>query len=560
MESGPMPPRMESPGEDHIMLIETVKSIVTHDARNGAEDFFLIPQNQAAQYSETNVDQAASSATVTLDWMHLCRICANACERMIPIFEGDGMEHDLASKILKHLPIHVCESDTLPLQLCENCANILIAWHELSEGCLNAERKLLEMQETRLQSKQQYYSAPLDNLEVTAPILTTADTTITSNITNSLPENQQEENKNEVHKIEKNNKSNRLKNQSVVCDRIIVHNYSRRANKMTGRRNKINPVKTKSSTVIDEDSKNIFTSADNIDNDKLVEDLSPTNTSLKMFSSNKLTSDKRNNIKDKDSSRDNQTRLSCTKDTKVTERVQQESTTEENEIYEHMENNVKQLKKAACTSPTMVCKCCNKKFRSRKSCWAHVRMHSGEKSYTCHVCGKQFVQGGSLYYHLKHVHDGVKNHTCDICGRSFAMKTAMEDHRRIHTGERPYVCHTCGKTFKAKASLYIHSKTHTNEFPHKCTYCTKKFRWKQQLLSHLTVHTGEKNHMCDVCGKGFGVKNNLTRHKRVHSQEKPYTCQQCGSSFGQKRYLKSHERLKLGTCRHSQSSSRIESD
>lgn len=49
----------------------------------------------------------------------------------------------------------VSESDTLPLQLCENCANILVAWHELSEGCLSAERKLLEMQDTQLRDKQQ---------------------------------------------------------------------------------------------------------------------------------------------------------------------------------------------------------------------------------------------------------------------------------------------------------------------------------------------------------------------------------------------------------------------
>ncbi|XP_011697067.1 PREDICTED: gastrula zinc finger protein XlCGF7.1-like [Wasmannia auropunctata] len=321
---------------------------------------------------------------------------------------------------------------------------------------------------------------------------------------------------------------------------------------MEERRSKINPIQSKTSNIIVEDSKSIFSPADNIDNDKLIEHSSSTSTSPKMSPSDELTNSKKKGKKksteDKDLNSASQTRSSCAK--------------EVSESNEYLDKNAQQpkLKKAACTSPTMVCKFCNKKFRSRKSYWAHVRTHSGEKSYTCHVCGKQFVQGGSLYYHLKHVHDGVKNHTCDLCGRSFAMKTAMEDHRRIHTGERPYVCHTCGKTFKTKASLYIHSKTHTDEFPHKCTYCAKRFRWRQQMLGHLTVHTGEKNHTCDVCGKGFGVKNDLTRHKRVHSEEKPYTCQQCGISFGQKRYLKSHERLKLGSCGYSRSSNRIESE
>jgi len=108
--SNSMPPEMEVPD---IMLIETVKSIVTHEGRNEseAEDFFLMSQDQTVQYPEENVEETMSQShqtEVTLAWMQLCRICANASDHMIPIFEGDGAEHDLSSKILKYLPIHVC--------------------------------------------------------------------------------------------------------------------------------------------------------------------------------------------------------------------------------------------------------------------------------------------------------------------------------------------------------------------------------------------------------------------------------------------------------------------
>lgn len=44
------------------------------------------------------------------DISQLCRVCANPNEYLIPIFHGEGLEHDLKSKVSRHLPIQVGQS------------------------------------------------------------------------------------------------------------------------------------------------------------------------------------------------------------------------------------------------------------------------------------------------------------------------------------------------------------------------------------------------------------------------------------------------------------------
>ncbi|XP_019889784.1 zinc finger protein 135 isoform X3 [Ooceraea biroi] len=571
---------LESSREENVLSYETVKSTVTRDDRSELETeegFLLVSQAQQERYAEEeNVDEATlKERTAALAFINLCRICANANDHLIPIFEGDGVERNLAQKILKHLPIRISEDDSLPLQLCYHCATTLLAWHELSEGCLNAERKLLGMQ-----GKQEYDTPAmsLDNLEVPAPI-TTMETTV--NIANSEASepDQQADDKTEARGTEETDESNRLK-KPITHNRITDHeaNLKTLAEEF---RSKVDSSQTKNSDRINKNSKNTSSLTNDIATDVPAERSSCTNdASSKTHSSKSTNGDEEETTESTETPRSTgdptailkilKIRANCRKKRKPRNTRQELGELPAEETHEcnsHPREIDKQIADAeependtSTSRLNTTCRFCDKKFHSRKSYWAHRRTHTSEKSYTCHVCGKQFTQSGSLYYHLKHVHDGVKNHACDICGRSFAMKTAMEDHRRIHTGERPYVCDSCGKTFKTKASLYIHGRTHTDEFPHACTYCAKRFRWRQQMLGHLTVHTGEKNHTCDVCGKGFGVKNDLTRHRRVHSDEKPYTCQRCGISFGQKRYLRSHERLKLGTCGFSRNYSRVDPD
>ncbi|KAM0730183.1 Zinc finger protein 19 [Formica fusca] len=532
---------LESSGEDAI-LIETVKNIVTQQERNESEtedDFFLVSQDQGEGYSGENVEETTSHKHETkeiITWIHLCRTCANTCDNLIPIFEGEGAEHDLPSKILKYLPIHISKSDTLPLQLCHHCADTLLAWHELSEGCLSAEKKLLKMQET-LQNKQQYYPAPLANFEVST-LVTTTTPTIVSNTTNSQPD-QQINAKNEAHGIEEINKSNRSCGVrtpfkvSPDTQNAFWKPYRKRCQP------KIRNLKKPESAATEDCDPIWITVMDTVHDQPPAMSEQLENDPLRLTAEVKKEHiPTQNSIRD--SNRENEPYRTFARDK---EKIQIDQILDDESVHSldnEMDKDLCKSSKASHKEESFLCAECGKCFRLKDSYLRHMRIHKDERPFTCHVCGKQFRDSGGLTRHLKDVHAKLKNFMCDLCGKSFASKATREDHRRTHTGERPYVCDSCGKTFKSKASLYIHSKLHTNEFPHACSYCSKRFRRRQEVLAHITTHTGEKNHACDVCAKKFRVKSELARHKLIHSESKPFVCIKCGLAFRQKRYLNNH--------------------
>ncbi|XP_058800091.1 transcription factor Ouib-like isoform X4 [Phymastichus coffea] len=358
-------------------------------------------------------------------WDELCRICANTSDKVVPIFFGEGLKHNLCKKIENYLPFSVSEEDTLPLQVCYNCAATLLAWHEMTQNCLSAQQRLIELQNKLNLKNQVQNSVSVGEDEEIIDNGTEMETT------SNQDDQVEDEKKIELEDVPIINESETDRS-CVLEDAVVIQVVTNEP--IVNVNSKSRKVRAEQVKLKDPDSRTV-------EQNKKEHPAEIWINGVRCYSCPDCK------------------RLSSTpyahaahlKSAHASSRSAATSTKQQRKWHcEQLLSNGQKCDKefsAASSKKRHVrdvhfkfkqwnCSFCARKFASRQSRDEHERTHTNERPFECEACGKRFRQRASLSVH-KRFHSRLVSFECEICGRQFARKQDCQRHVFTHAKHEP---------------------------------------------------------------------------------------------------------------------------
>lgn len=146
-------------------------------------------------------------------------------------------------------------------------------------------------------------------------------------------------------------------------------------------------------------------------------------------------------------------------------------------------------------------------------------------NYPCHICGRTFHHLNSRKTHTLRAHTDPKlwPFQCNICPipKPFVNRQAFKDHQRCHTGEKNFSCQLCGDKFGTRNHLKQHQTSVHETKDVSCDDCGKHFTSERYLKQHRKTHD-QSSYLCPVCPlKAFSLTTTLRAHIKTNHPDFP---------------------------------------